>query len=666
MYEHWQIAVKAPIFDLLTYLVPSEIQAQPGQQVKIPLGKRNSLGVLIHKVQNPIETSSYKIKPILERNLNGWQIPPLYLKWLLWLSEYYLYPPGLVLDLSFPNQLKKESDNFKKTTFQPSSIQLNFEQDEIYKKINSSQGFEVHLIHGVTGSGKTEIYLELFQSLKSQNKQGLFLLPEISLTPQMLDRFSARFPEQISLLHSQLTPAKKRAQWWRAHESNHSILIGARSALFCPLPQLGLIIIDEEHDSSFKQDTKLRYHARNAAIMLGKMANIPVILGSATPSGESWLNCQEGKYQIHTLKKRARALISPEIQLIDMKKHKENKTLPSWLSPQLFEHILLTLNKKDQVALFLNRRGLASVLFCDECGYHKECPNCDISLTLHHNNMLVCHYCSYQESKPSHCPSCKEGVLSPFGLGTEQIESDLKQLLPEARIARIDRDEVSHISQLENTIKQVEKREIDVLIGTQMISKGLDFPSLKLVGFILADIGLHAPDFRSQEKVFQLLQQMAGRAGRHAQSEDEKGRVLVQTYFPEHPLFNFLLLDNYSEFMRDELSNRAELNYPPHGKLAAFQIQGRNQEKVHETANRLHHIFQVGLKSSPYQLKIQILGPAQAPLSRLRNKFRYHLIIKTDQDVPLSKICHWAHTEITKKIDSGIDVYVDIDPQHLI
>jgi primosomal protein N' (replication factor Y) (superfamily II helicase) len=679
----WDIAIAAPFHHLLTYSAPKEFPIQRGSVVKVPLRNSYRYGVCLQKTPHPElltkpsedspepSSSKVQIKAILDLAFNGLIVSEEYLKWAFWMSEYYVYPLGLVLESLFPPLNRVQSRPRKKigSKENPSYQKwpLNPEQDEIFNQIRAHHYFGVHLIDGVTGSGKTEIYLELFEFFLREGGQGLFMLPEISLTPQMLNRFSSRFPEEVAILHSQLTPAQRISQWQKVTTGSAKVLIGARSCLFCPIPSLKLIIIDEEHDSSFKQDSKLRYHGKNAAIMLGKIKNIPVVLGSATPSLESWVLAQGSHYHYYSLKKKAKAHTGPRIEIIDLKKKESLRPshLPSWMSHQLYKEMTAVLEKKDQVALFLNRRGTASTVFCDSCGFCHHCPNCDVTLTLHHKKMLLCHYCGYQESLQKHCPSCKVGVSKPYGLGTEQIEADLLLLFPHARLARIDRDEITHLSQLEDVITSIEKREIDILIGTQMIAKGLDFPGLRLVGFVLADIGLHTPDFRAQEKSCQLLFQMAGRSGRHASRAEDAGQVLIQTYRPSNTVFEKVVTQDYSSFLEEEKLRRSELSYPPFGRIALFILESKKQKDLEERAFHLKKLVSFSSKKYIETFKLQILGPAPSPIYKMNNTFRYQLIIKADSKVPLSKICHWCLQQISK-VKSRVTIYVDIDPQHLI
>jgi len=517
----------------------------------------------------------------------------------------------------------------------------------------------------VTGSGKTEVYLQLLERTLQQGKQGLVLVPEISLTPQLIHRFAARFGDQVAVLHSQLTDRERTNQWWDIVDGKKQILIGARSALFCPMKNLGLIVIDEEHEPSFKQDEKLKYHARDSAVVLGKFANCPVILGSATPSLESWKNAVEGKYHLHRMVQRVENRSMPTVEIIDMRTESKGGQVPSWMSHKLFEAMTTVLQKKQQVALFLNRRGVAPVTLCPACGYTYECPNCDISLTLHGKFHLVCHYCDYHQDFKIECPSCKEGEMSPLGLGTELLENDIRQLFPEARVARADRDEIQNRADLEHLIHEMESGETDILIGTQMIAKGLDFPKLNLVGIVLADVGFNLPDFRATERSFQLITQVSGRAGRHVSQGESPGSVLVQTYNPEHPSLLFAQNHDFEGFAAHELDNRRPLNYPPMGKLISFRIQGSQLPRVHE-ATRLLSNRCLSLKAAkPHYQSVELLGPAEAPLAKLRGQFRFHMILKDQNHKLLNAFCHQVLGD-HKWLPAGTRIAVDVDPLHLL
>lgn len=668
--QFWSVAVDAPIAEPLTYRAPqSDVELSRGQLVEVPLGKRKVKGLLLRSQAQA--SSAFEIKNIQSIETEFPALPEPFIKWLEWMASYYIYPIGSVAALAYPSL--KRTEKQRKSSRPPvipemkadSKPQLTPEQQEVINKIIEIKGFGAHLLFGVTGSGKTEVYLRLLEDVLARGKQGLVLVPEISLTPQLVQRFAARFGDQIAVLHSQLTDRERTNQWWDIIEGRKKILIGARSALFCPLNNLGVVIVDEEHEPSFKQEEKLKYHGRDAAIMLAHLHDCPVILGSATPSLESWKNAQDGKFHLHRMRNRVQMRSFPEIQILDLRAQEKNPDLPFWLTTSLHTAIQEILDKKEQVALFLNRRGVAQSILCPDCGFTHECPNCDISLTLHGKSHLVCHYCDYHQDLKLSCPSCKEGQLTALGMGTELLESELGKLFPEARIARADRDEVQSRMEMEELIAKMESGDIDILIGTQMIAKGLDFPKLNLVGLVLADVGFNLPDFRATERSFQLITQVSGRAGRHVKAGEKPGQVIVQTYNPDHPSLVFAQNHDYEGFAAQELQFREPLKYPPLGKLVSYKIQGIHLSKVQGTARLLaQRCTQLKIQNPRYK-EIEVLGPAEAPIAKLRGQFRYHLLIKGLDHRVLNAFCHQVLGD-QKWLETGTRISVDVDPLHLL
>ncbi len=668
--ELWSVAVDAPLFEPLTYSVSDELAGllKRGQMVDVPLGKRSVKGTLLGKTSIQPE---FKIKAIQKIDTEYSALPEHFLKWLEWIASYYIHPIGSVTTLAYPPLLKTEKQ--RKSSRAPvvpkleSTVAPNLteEQQSVLKSILSSKGFATHLLFGVTGSGKTEVYLQCLEEVLKSGKTGLVLVPEISLTPQLVHRFAQRFGDQIAVLHSQLTDRERTNQWWEIIEGRKKILIGARSALFCPIENLGIVIVDEEHEPSFKQDEKLKYHGRDCAVMLGKFSNCPVILGSATPSLESWKNAIDGKYQLHKMIHRVESRALPTVEVVDLRKQPKTTDLPFWLSLPLYQAIQESLDKNEQVALFLNRRGVAQLVLCPACGYTHECPNCDITLTLHGQTHLVCHYCDYHEDLKASCPSCKEGEVKPVGLGTELVETDIQRLFPDARLARADRDEIQNRQELEELIRNMESGEIDILIGTQMIAKGLDFPKLNLVGLCLADVGFNLPDFRATERSFQLITQVSGRAGRHVKPGEAPGKVIVQTFNCEHPSLTFAQTHDFESFASYELQQRNPLLYPPFGKLTSFRIQGTQNGRVQEATSLLARRCHLLKDKTAHYSSVEILGPAEAPIAKLRGQFRYHLLLKSDQHRILNSFCHQVLGD-QKWLPAGVRITVDVDPIHLL
>jgi primosomal protein N' (replication factor Y) (superfamily II helicase) len=672
-----------PLPSTLTYQIPNDISLFRGDRVEVSLGRRAAKGVVLGPAETP--ATKMTLKPV-RLKLDSQCLPEPYLQWLEWLAKYYIHPIGQVMSLAYPpleratkrNQQRKKNvipedilaqSELKSAMPLRSAPQLTEEQAKVIDAISNAPGFGTHLVHGVTGSGKTEIYIKLLEQVLSKGQQGILLVPEISLTPQLIDRFTARLGNSIAVMHSHLTPREKTNQWFAMLDGEKQILIGARSALFCPLKNLGMIILDEEHEGSYKQDEKLKYHARDAAIVLARYTNCPVLFGSATPSLETWYNSKIlKKYHLHQLKKRVEDRPMPVIEVIDLKDEKERRKaaisdVPYWLSPQLATAIQEQLDRKEQSALFLNRRGVAQSFICPDCGYHFECPNCSIGLTLHGKTSLVCHYCDYSTTSPEFCPACSIGEPQPLGIGTEQVEKDINRVFPNARTLRMDRDEISNREDLEDAIKSIETGDIDILIGTQMIAKGLDFEKLTLVGVVLADVAMHLPDFRAGERAFQILTQVAGRSGRH--QTDRPGRAIIQTYNPDHPSVQFTVAHDYETFAEQELLAREALKYPPFGRLAALKLQGLSEDRVIRMSKLLRVRAEALKIQRPGFFDIELLGPAPAPIARLRNKYRWHLLAKGPDALQLSSFCRSlaAHPDW---VEHGVKVSIDIDALNLV
>ncbi len=684
------VAVDAPLHQSFLYAVPEGAALSRGQVVGVPFGTRSRIckGVILSGESE--KKGDFKVKSVSEIYDDLPQLHEGFLQWLEWLSEYYLYPLGAILPMCLPPILKKSARALK----HPSPLndskrggvppKMNSEQEAAISAIKATHGrFAAHLVFGITGSGKTEVYLHALDELIKNNKKGLVLVPEIALTPQLLDRFSERFgADKIAAIHSQLTPRERSNMWWKILDGTAQILVGARSALFCPIADLALIIVDEEHEASFKQDDHLRYNARDSAVMLAKFSNCPIILGSATPSLETWNNAVSGKFMIHHLQQKAVATHPPVIEVIDMREaksksqneeptsrivenHEQLKVqLPEWLSERLFLAIDTTLKANKQVALFLNRRGVANVLLCSGCGYAAECPNCDIHLTLHGRNHLVCHYCDYHQMVPSICPECKEFPLKSVGTGTEKIQSDLEVIFPRKRIFRADRDEIQSRQHYEGLVREMENQNIDILVGTQMIAKGLDFPHLQTVGLILADIGMNIPDFRATERVYQLITQMAGRAGRHSLTEHEAGLVLIQTFNPAHPAIAFALSGRYSDFAQHEMQVREQFHYPPFGHLVSIKVHSLDKNLALSFIKIVVGKIENMRSQDPGKYDLEILGPVPAPLSKLNNIYRFQFMLKGSKRNRIHGLAAWIFKNF--EAPPKVKFFVDVDPINLM
>lgn len=494
--------------------------------------------------------------------------------------------------------------------------------EAIYQHLREPS-FKVFVVFGVTGSGKSEIYLRLVEDVLQRQKGALVLVPEIALTLQLEALFQQRFGSQLAIWHSGLTPRAREEQWQDLLHGNRKVLLGARSAVLMPVADLGLIVVDEEHDSSYKQDDHLRYQARDVALMRAQMLNIPVVLGSATPSLQSIHHARAGRYTLLSLPRRIHDRPLPDLQVIDMRREKRNHRI---LSRDLQEALAETFRAGQQALLFLNRRGFATFALCNVCGEVLQCTNCSVSLTYHEKKgLLCCHYCGLQKKLPERCPVCDHAALILHGFGTERIEKEVKKLLPEARVLRIDRDTVSGPRSIAERLDAVKEHQVDVLIGTQMLTKGHDFPHITLVGIVNADTALQIADFRAGETTVQLLIQVAGRAGRG----DKAGRVLLQTYNPSHYTIESVVRMEYVGFCEKELESRDQLQYPPFVRLLRLLVTSTHEALTQQAAYELAILCrEVGGELRSQEHHLAILGPSPAPLTKLKNRFRWHLFVK--------------------------------------
>jgi len=529
------------------------------------------------------------------------------------------------------------------------------------------------LLHGVTGSGKTEVYLQAIAHTLEQGKGAIVLVPEISLTPQTVERFKARFSSGplrtlVAVLHSHLSAGERHDEWHKIRQGRARIAIGARSAIFAPVDPLGLIIVDEEHEHSYKQEESPRYHARDVAVVRGQMERAVVVLGSATPSMESFYNTKRGKYELLELTVRVDDQKMPVVRVVDMRSEgRKQKGVPIF-STQLKEAITQRLEKSEQTILFLNRRGYSTSLLCPQCGYVAECPNCSVSLTFHRRAAkLLCHICGHSAPAPSVCPEpkCRSAAIRYSGLGTEKVEDTLAKLFPQARITRMDSDTLKKKDDYRRILGDFRLGKIDILVGTQMIAKGLHFPNVTLVGIIYADLSLHLPDFRAGERTFQLLTQVAGRAGRG----DVEGEVFVQAFTPFHPAIQYARRHDFIGFYDQEIEFREQLKYPPVGRIALLTLRGRNEDKVRLSAEHVRTELEKFLAQPRQGGKgtglgdLVIAGPAPAPLARAETFYRYQLMLRTPAMTKLSRAI--AAMQETLALPDDVMLAVDIDPVDL-
>ena len=528
--------------------------------------------------------------------------------------------------------------------------------DAILARLGTGGGF---LLDGVTGSGKTEVYLRVIAEARARGLGALVLVPEIALTPQLVSRFRARFGDAIAVLHSELTARERNDAWRALHEGRVALAIGARSALFAPISKLGVVVVDEEHDSSFKQEEGFRYHARDMALLRAHRAGALCVLGSATPSLESVELARRGKLVRLRLQARATVRSLPAVEIVDLRRHKSGPSGQRFISAPLHHALDACLAAGDQAILFLNRRGFSPSVRCEACGEAVECPACSVALTLHRGvGLLRCHYCDYSGPLEQSCPSCHARSLSEMGLGTEQLEATLRTVFPRARVGRLDRDTASGKG-VEDVIARLRAREIDILVGTQMVTKGHDIPDVTVVGVILADQSLGFPDFRAAERTFQLLAQVAGRAGRG----QKEGRVILQTFQPEVPALRFAAAHDFAGFAEAELPARREHGYPPFGHLVAVRIDAGDETHARDTAERL-----AGFAKQHAEVRagrVRVLGPAAAPIERLRGRWRYRFMLCAPERKPLRAVS----VELARRIDAGVAparASLDVDPVSML
>lgn len=563
-------------------------------------------------------------------------------------NEFSPYIVKKLLDKGVLLSFDKEIYRLQESSIQiTEKVTLTEEQQMVLSNI-SLKKFQPYLLHGVTGSGKTEVYMQLIEKVLSLGKEAIVLVPEISLTPQLVHTFRKRFGEQIAILHSRLSKGEKYDEWRKISRKEVRIVIGARSAIFAPLTNLGIIILDEEHSSTYKQENNPRYHAIDVAIWRGKYHNCPVVLGSATPSIESYTRAQTGIYTLLEMKTRVNQML-PSTYLVDMKKEMKQKRFI--FSKLLYDKIQERLEKQEQILLLLNRRGYTTIITCPECGYTHKCPACDIPLTYHlTKKRMVCHYCNYETDKLNTCPECHSNRLNERGMGTEKLEEEVKKIFPTARVIRMDVDTTGNKSAHQKIISAFENHEYDILIGTQMIAKGLDFPLVTLVGVINGDATLNIPDYRSGERTFELLNQVAGRAGRSFL----KGEVVIQGFNVDHYSIKLAANNDYAKFYREEMRIRKLLKYPPFYNLCVIKIEGKNQETVEQEADKIAYYLKQHIQDEI------LLGPAPGLFPKINHTYFYQVILKYKDTKKIMELLQFIRNQYLK--NNKVIVSIDFNP----
>ncbi len=720
--EYCEVVFPLVLNRVYTYGIPGSLGGLvcPGTRVLAPLGKKREVGYVVGLVSEPQLPPGVEMKSILKALDAEPVITPAVLELVMLAAGYYLEPAGLFIKAALPPSLRggsrpaemkrvvvpgegaenatltkrqqelldllrsegplsrkelaqlggfsssivkrllqsgvlKEEDRAPEHLPPVSSpvphkvetIHLTRGQGEAIETIAEnlvSGGYRTFLLYGVTGSGKTEVYLQLCAAALKEGRGALVLVPEISLTPHYISRFRSRFADKVALLHSGLSVSERWREWERIRRGDAPVVVGTRSAVFAPLPAVGLVVVDEEHDTSYKQETRPRYNARDLAVWRGRLEGATVVLGSATPSLESYLNACNGKYAFVELAERVGNARLPEIVVVDMRHEKGP------ISRLLRETMEKAVERGENVLLLLNRRGYAPFLMCSLCGWLPRCPNCDISLTYHRSPpLLVCHHCGHTEAPMDTCPECR-GEVRIMGRGTQRLAEDVAQLLPGRVVGRMDRDSSGGRGGVWRVLQKLENREMEVLVGTQMVAKGHHYPSITVGGVVFADMGLRMPDFRAPERTFQLLTQLAGRTGRG----EKAGRVVIQTFLPSHYSIKWAKRQDFKGFAKEELKMRKAFGYPPFVHLTRVLFSGKSEEKVEMVACEV-------AASLDTSAQVEVLGPAPAPLNRLRGRVRWHLLLKSGSRV--------AVTRLLQKVplrSKGVSIEIDRDPYSLM
>ncbi len=660
----FNVVIDTPLYQTFDYLPPVDVlcdNIQLGSRLLVPFGIGNHKKVaFLVGITDHSDFALNKLKRVDKIIDSHSLLSAQDLTLLRWVSRYYHHPLGEVISIAFPSGLRKG----KAAVITTQKYEIDTELKNIALFSNTAQQtaidtvcanlgkFGVFLLEGVTGSGKTEVYLQIIHTVLQRGQQVLVLVPEISLTPQLEARFKHRFAVNIAVSHSKLTDNQRQAAWLQAQQGTCAILLGTRSALFTPFVNLGLIVLDEEHDASFKQQEGLRFSARDTAIVRGKLLNIPVLLGSATPSLESLHNVTKQRYQLLHLPERAGSSVEPVLQLLDIR----NKKMREGLSEALLVEIRKTLAKNEQVLLFLNRRGFAPTLICHGCGWVARCQHCEANLVIHVDEALLrCHHCSTEYRLSEHCPDCKTGELTPLGLGTERVEKVLSKVFPDKVILRLDRDSTRRKGVLEDYLEQINQGKVDIILGTQMLAKGHHFPNVTLVAILNVDSGLFSIDFHAAEKLAQMIVQVSGRAGR----AEKTGTVIMQTRQPEHSLLTTLIKHGYKSFANSALAERQAAQLPPFSYQALLSAQARDEQLAQSFLQAVTDL------AAPYlNNTVHLLGPVPAPMAKRASFYRYQLLMQSPQRADLQALLDKLIPELAK-LKFKVRWSLDVDPVDL-
>lgn len=663
MHKFVEVVTSLPIDRTFQYRVTGSEAYTPeiGKRVHIPFRTSKRIGYIVAIEDKPQVRDVRPLIDVIDEK-------PIFTEEMIelagWIKDNYFCSWGEALEAMIPGALKRGKVSMttrvkdEEYPVEPTEPHVaNPEQASVLRDINKCLDggkHEVFLLHGITGSGKTEIYLRAMESVLARGEEGVMLVPEISLTPQTVERFVSRFGDKVAVFHSRMLESARFNEWKRIKDGEAKIVVGPRSAVFSPFANPGIFIVDEEHEPSYKQEDVPRYHAREVAIHRARAAGIPVILGSATPSLESYHKASRGEYRLVELTQRIMEKALPKVKLIDMRMEFDTRTGMNVISHVMEDILKKDIAKGQQALIFQNRRGFSTFVMCHKCGYVLKCSKCDSPMVLHRqSDELICHYCNRRMYPPDTCPECKQETLSYKGAGTERVEKALKKILPEATVARMDSDTMSKRGAHEKVLREFKAHQIDVIVGTQMIAKGLDFPKVTLVGVISADANLNLPDFRSGERTFNLITQVAGRAGRG----DLGGEVVVQTFTPEHYSISLAAKHDFRGFYDREIDSRRELMLPPFVHLVKITVRGRIENKVIKSIQRLTDKLKSRIPG------IDILGPAPSPMTKLRGYYRWNLLIRAkdrEQIVRELRVALKGHRKGT-----GILMAIDVDPMSM-
>jgi len=662
-----EISVGLPIDKTFHYSVPGPLQEkiEIGKRVWVPFGPKRMVGYVVGLSEAPKEAASvYQVKDIEEVIDERPVLDAQMLKLTRWMSEYYFCSWGEAIENTLPATFRRGKTGMaprknavpEKQYEKSFDLKLTGQQKEALTPVlaDMEKGrHHTYLLFGITASGKTELYLQAITLALKQGKSSIVMVPEIALTPQTTERFKSRFGEEVSVIHSRLSEGTRFSEWQRASEGTRRVIIGPRSAIFSPVKNLGLVIIDEEHETSYKQEDSPRYHARDVAIKRAEFSDAIVILGTATPAVETYYNAKAGRFKLIKLTERVLKRQLPKVRIVDMRREIAKRKRMAVFSFPLQDALTRVIAAKKQAILFLNRRGFSTHLDCKRCGAVLECKRCKSVLVYHSDiNKLICHYCNTKSDVPRLCPSCKGAYVKFFGVGTQKVESELHRLFPVARISRMDTDATTKRGSHEKILDEFKNGSIDILVGTQMIAKGLDFPQVTLVGVISADTSLNLPDFRASERTFDLLTQVAGRAGRG----EEPAEVIIQTYAPGHYAITAASKHDYETFYEKEIATRRFLGFPPYNRLIKFTFRSAKEEKAKKAAEGLAARLK-GLKG------FKVMGPAPSPIIKVRGQFRWSVFLKFKPDKDFSLQLRPIVAEFKK--GKGAFMIVDVDPMSI-